>query len=67
LGVVLRSLLEEVEERLRMRGRPGEEMVETNGGGRPLREALTERYEVHRVSKKWNKGLAERAGGDARK
>ena len=41
--------------------------METNLGDCSLREALTDRYEVHRVSKKWIKGLAERSGGDAPK
>ena len=67
LGVVPRCPPEEVEEILRICGFTGEEIVETNLGECPLRDALTDRYEVHRVSKKWIKGLAERSGGDAPK
>ena len=67
LGVVPRCPPDEVEEILRICGFSGEEIVETNLGECPLREALTDRYEVHRVSKKWIKGLAERSGGDAPK
>ena len=65
LGVVPRCPPQEVEEILRICGFSGEEIVETNLGDCSLREALTDRYEVHRVSKKWIKGLAERSGGDA--
>ncbi|MEC9136227.1 MAG: sulfite reductase subunit alpha [Candidatus Thermoplasmatota archaeon] len=67
LGVVPRCPPGEVEEILRICGFSGEEIVETNLGDCSLREALTDRYEVHRVSKKWIKGLAERSGGDAPK
>ena len=67
LGVVPRCPPDEVEEILRICGFSGEEIVETNLGECPLREALTDRYEVHRVSKKWIKGLAERSGGDGPK
>ena len=67
LGVVPRCPPEEVEEILRICGFSGEEIVETNLGDCPLRDALTDRYEIHRVSKKWIKGLAERSGGDAPK
>ena len=67
LGVVPRCPPEEVEVILRICGFSGEEIVETNLGDCPLRDALTDRYEIHRVSKKWIKGLAERSGGDAPK
>jgi sulfite reductase (NADPH) flavoprotein alpha-component len=67
LGVVPRCPPGEVEEILRICGFSGEEIVETNLGDCPLREALTDRYEIHRVSKKWIKGLAERSAGDAPK
>ena len=67
LGVVPRCPPKEVEEILRICGFSGEEIVETNLGDCPLRDALTDRYEIHRVSKKWIKGLAERSGGDAPK
>ena len=67
LGVVPRCPPQEVEEILGICGFSGEEIVETNLGECSLREALTDRYEVHRVSKKWIKALAERSGGDAPK
>lgn len=67
LGVVPRCPPGEVEEILRICGFSGEEIVETNLGDCSLRDALTDRYEIHRVSKKWIKGLAERSGGDAPK
>ena len=35
----------------------GEEEVETHQGTCTLREALTHKYEIHRVSKKWIKSL----------
>ena len=67
LGVVPRCPPEVVDELLRICEFSGEEIVETNLGECSLREALTDRYEVHRVSKKWIKGLAERSGDDAPK
>ena len=62
LGVVPRCPPELVEEFLQISGFTGEEEVETNLGQCTLREALTDRYEIHRVSKKWLKGISERAG-----
>jgi len=62
LGVVPRSPPELVEELLQICGFTGEEVVETNLGHCTLREALTDRYEIHRVSKKWLKGIGERTG-----
>ena len=67
LGVVPRCPPEVVDELLRICEFSGDEIVETNLGECSLREALTDRYEVHRVSKKWIKGLAERLGDDAPK
>ncbi len=62
LGVVPRCPPELVEQILQICGFSGEEEVETNLGACSLREALTDRYEIHRVSKKWLKGIAERIG-----
>ena len=62
LGVVPRCPPELVEELLQICGFTGEEEVETNLGHCTLREALTDRYEIHRVSKKWLKGIGERTG-----
>ena len=67
LGVVPRCPPEVVEQILTICGFSGEELVETNLGECSLSEALTDRYEVHRVSKKWIKGLSERSGGDTPK
>ena len=61
LGVVPRCPPELVEQILSICGFSGEEEVETNLGSCSLREALTDRYEIHRVSKKWLRGLAERS------
>ncbi|HJL64304.1 MAG TPA: hypothetical protein QGF70_01835, partial [Candidatus Thalassarchaeaceae archaeon] len=58
LGVVPRCPPEIVEQMLQICGFTGEEEVETNLGQCPLREALTDRYETHRVSKKWLKSIA---------
>ena len=62
LGVVPRCPPELVDQILQICGFTGEEEVETNLGQCSLREALTDRYEIHRVSKKWLKGIAERIG-----
>ena len=67
LGVVPRCPPELVEQILSICGFSGEEEVETNLGSCTLREALTDRYEVHRVSKKWLKGLSERSEGSPEK
>jgi len=61
LGVVPKSPPELVDNILSICGFSGEEEVETNLGSCSLREALTDRYEIHRVSKKWLKSLAERS------
>ena len=39
----------------------GNEDVETHLGDCTIREALTDRYEIHRVSKKWIEGLSNRS------
>ncbi len=67
LGVVPRCPPELVQKILEICGFSGEETVETNLGECSLSEALTDRYEIHRVSKKWIKGLADRSGGGAPK
>ena len=43
----------------------GDEEVETHLGSCMLRDALTDRFEIHRVSKKWIEGLANRAPEDS--
>lgn len=61
LGVVPCCPPELVDEMLSICGFTGDEEVETHLGICTIREALTNRYEVHRVSKKWIKGLLERS------
>ncbi len=60
LGVIPRCPPELVEEILTTCGFSGEEEVETHLGVCSLREALTDRYEIHRISKKWIKELGSR-------
>ena len=61
LGVVPRCPPDLVEALLNAAGFTGEEEVETHLGPCSLREALTDRYEIHRISKKWVEGLSKRA------
>ncbi len=67
LGVIPRCPPELVEGILTTCGFSGEEEVETHLGACSLREALTDRYEIHRISKKWIKGLGSRlsSGSDS--
>ena len=60
LGVIPACPPDMVEELLSLGGFTGEEEVETHLGPCELREALTNRYEIHRVSKKWLVGLGSR-------
>ena len=60
LGVVPRGPPEVVQEILSITSLTGEEIVETHVGEFSLREALTDKYEVHRVSKKWIESLGPR-------
>ena len=60
LGVIPRCPPELVEGILTICGFSGEEEVEPHLGACSLREALTDRYEVHRISKKWIEGLGPR-------
>jgi len=60
LGVVPRCPPEIVNQILEICGFSGDEEVETNLGKCSIRDALTNRYEIHRVSKKWIKGLVGR-------
>ena len=60
LGVVPRGPPEVVQEILSITSLTGEEIVETHAGEFSLREALTDKYEVHRVSKKWIESLGPR-------
>jgi len=61
LGVIPKCPRELVQQVLQICGFSGDEEVETNVGKCSLREALTDRYEIHRVSKKWLRGLADRS------
>jgi sulfite reductase (NADPH) flavoprotein alpha-component len=65
LGVMPKCPPELVEEILIVTNFTGEETVETNSGNCSLREALSERYEIHRVSKKWIEALATRIPKDS--
>ena len=60
LGVVPRCPPEVVAEILSITALTGEEIVETYAGECTLQEALMDRYEVHRVSKKWIESLGPR-------
>ena len=60
LGVIPICPPEVVADLLSLGGFSGEEEVETNLGVCSLHEALSTRYEVHRVSKKWIEGLGSR-------
>ena len=61
LGVVPICPPELVEQILSSTNFSGDEVVETNLGTCSLSEALQERFEIHRVSKKWIGSLAGRA------
>ena len=67
IGVVPRCPPDSVEQVLQICGFSGEEEVETNHGQCSLREALTDRYEIHRVSKKWLMGLTKRSSNSPAK
>jgi len=67
LGVVPRCPPELVEELLSATNFSGEEEVQTHLGDCTLREALLDRYEIHRVSKKWIAGLEEHFSGESGK
>ena len=60
LGVVPRCPPEVVAEILSMTALTGKEIVETYAGECTLQEALMDKYEVHRVSKKWIESLGPR-------
>ena len=60
LGVIPSCPSELVEDLLSVTNFTGDEEVETNLGLCSLREALTNRYEIHRLSKKWVEGLGQR-------
>jgi sulfite reductase (NADPH) flavoprotein alpha-component len=64
LGVVPICPPEIVSELLSIGGFTGDEEVETNLGVCSLREALSTRYEVHRVSKKWIENLGSKVVSD---
>ncbi len=64
LGVIPRCPPDLVEGLLSATNFSGEEEVETHHGDCSLREALTDRYEIHRVSKKWIEGLGGRLSNE---
>lgn len=65
LGVIPRCPPELVDGILLATNFSGDEEVETHLGPCTLREALTDRFEIHRVSKKWIESLAKRVPGDS--
>ncbi|MBR79774.1 MAG: sulfite reductase subunit alpha [Euryarchaeota archaeon] len=65
LGVVPRCPPELVENLLAVTNFTGDEEVDTHLGPCSLREALTDRYEIHRISKKWIEGLSKRTSDDS--
>ena len=65
LGVIPRCPPELVEDVLASCGFSGDEEVDTHLGPCGLRQALTERYEIHRISKKWIEGLGPRLSSAA--
>jgi len=64
LGVVPICPPEIVSDLLSIGGFTGDEEVETNLGVCSLREALSTRYEIHRVSKKWIENLGPKVASD---
>ena len=65
LGVIPRCPPSLVEELLFATNFSGDEEVETHLGTCSLREALTDRFEIHRVTKKWIEGLGNRLSKDS--
>ena len=65
LGVSPRCPPELVEDVLASCGFSGDEEVDTHLGPCGLRQALTERYEIHRISKKWIEELGPRLSSGA--
>ena len=65
LGVIPRCPPELAEDILASCGFSGDEEVDTHLGPCGLRQALTERYEIHRISKKWIEGLGPRLSSAA--
>ena len=65
LGVIPRCPPELAEDVLASCGFSGDEEVDTHLGSCGLRQALTERYEIHRISKKWIEGLGPRLSSAA--
>ena len=65
LGVIPRCPPELAEDVLASCGFSGDEEVDTHLGPCGLRQALTERYEIHRISKKWIEGLGPRLSSAA--
>jgi len=67
LGVIPHCPPEMVQELLDFCGFTGDEDVETHLGDCSIREALTNRYEIHRISKKWIGNLGDRLASDSPK
>ena len=59
LGVIPVAPPDLVEDLLTASGFDGSEVVETHMGEMELRQALTSAFEIHRLSKKWVRGLGE--------
>ena len=64
LGVIPQCPPELVQELLDACGFSGGEEVETHLGECTIREALTNRYEIHRITKKWIANLGDRLASD---
>ena len=67
LGVIPQCPPELVQELLDTCGFTGDEEVETHLGDCSIREALTNRLEIHRISKKWIGNLGDRLVSDSPK
>tara|TARA_B100000029_G_scaffold52298_1_gene47544 strand:+ start:3141 stop:4421 length:1281 start_codon:yes stop_codon:yes gene_type:complete len=65
LGVIPQCPPELVQELLDACGFSGDEDVETHLGVCSIREALTNRFEIHRISKKWIGNLGDRLMSDS--
>ena len=65
LGVIPQSPPKLVQELLDACGFSGDEEVETHLGDCSIREALTNRFEIHRISKKWIGNLGDRLISDS--
>ena len=67
LGVIPQCPPKLVQELLDNCGFSGDEEIETHLGHCSIREALTSRLEIHRISKKWIRNLGDRLTSDSPK